>query len=88
MNSNPQLNIHFPGRLVFGRGLLEPLAEEIVQMRLSKILMVTISPLLPKLKGFVERLEGSGMTVHVDTGIAQEPSFDDFKLLMQPGGSF
>jgi len=82
MYSNQQLNIHFPGRLVFGKGLLAQLADEIVQMGQSKIMIITISPLLPKLKGLIEKLESHHTTVQVDTGIVQEPSFDDFKLLM------
>jgi len=83
MDNNQHISIHFPGRLVFGNDLLDRLADEVLQMGLSKILIVTIDPLLPKLKSFIGRLESAHMTVSVDTGIVQEPSFDDFKQLMQ-----
>ncbi|HEY4150920.1 MAG TPA: iron-containing alcohol dehydrogenase [Chitinophagaceae bacterium] len=88
MNNNPQLNIHFPGRLVFGKGLLEQMAEEVLQLKQSKILIITISPLLPRLKGLIEKLESQHVTVHIDTSIVQEPSFDDFKKLMEQVAPF
>ncbi len=88
MNNNPQLNIHFPGKLVFGKGLLEQMAEEVLQLKQSTILIITIAPLLPKLKGLMEKLESNNVTVHIDTSIVQEPSFDDFKKLMQQVAPF
>lgn len=88
MDSVQHLSIHFPGRLVFGKNLLEKLADELLQTGLSKILIVTIDPLLPKLNSFISQLESNHMTVSVDTGIVQEPSFDDFKKLMQKVAPF
>jgi len=88
MDSNQQLSIHFPGRLVFGKGLLDRLADELLQTGLSKICIVTIEPLLPKLANLIGKLESNSMTVSVDTSIVQEPSFDDFNQLMQRVGPF
>lgn len=83
MNHHQHLSIHFPGRLVFGKGLLDKLAEELLQTRLSRILIVTIEPLLPRLKSLIVSLENGGMLVATDTSIVQEPSFDDFNELMK-----
>ena len=83
MINNQSISIHFPGRLVFGKDLLPQLADEVLQFRLPKILIVTIAPLLPRLKAFIKKLEENHMTVSVDTSIVQEPSFDDFNTLMQ-----
>jgi len=83
MNSNQTLSIHFPGRLVFGKDLLPQLADDVLQWGLSKILIVTIDPLLPRLNAFIKKLENNRMVVATDASIVQEPSFDDFNTLMQ-----
>lgn len=78
-----ELNIYFPGKLVFGRGTLANLAGEIRQWAPRKVLLVTIDPLLESLSGLVEALETSQIQVEVNTGIVQEPSFSNFEKLMQ-----
>ena len=82
MNELP-LIIHFPNKLVFGKGVLEKLPDEIIGSSGKKVLIVTIAPLLPKLKSLVERLENSGIEVSVDISIVQEPTFEDFENLMK-----
>lgn len=83
MESIKQLSIYFPGKLVIGNGSLQGLADEILQFSPGTILIVTIEPLLPKLKSLVEKLEGNKISVIVDTGIVKEPSFEDFEDLMK-----
>ncbi|GAB4030566.1 iron-containing alcohol dehydrogenase [Spirosoma jeollabukense] len=78
-----ELKIHFPGKLVFGKGSLGNLTDELVQLSPQKVLIVTISPLLAQLKSLVDTLETNGIGVWVDTSIEQEPSFADFEKLMQ-----
>ena len=82
MNELP-LTIHFPNKLVFGKGALEKLPDEIIGSSCKKVLIVTIAPLLPKLKSLVERLENSGIEVSTDISIVQEPTFEDFENLMK-----
>ena len=82
MNELP-LTIHFPNKLVFGKGVLEKLPNEIIGSSGKKVLIVTIAPLLPKLKSLVERLENSGIEVSTDISIVQEPTFEDFENLMK-----
>ena len=77
------LTIYFPGKLVFGKGILANLADEILQLSSSKVLIVTIDPLLPKIKELVEKLKSNNITVTIDTSIVQEPSFEDFEKLMK-----
>lgn len=77
------LSIQFPGKLVFGAGCLEKLASEIQQMAVSRVLIVTIAPLLASLKELREELERHDILVSVDTSIEKEPGFDDFEMLMQ-----
>lgn len=83
MTIAPQLTIYFPGKLVFGKGILEKLPDEIIESSCKKVLIVTIEPLLSKLKGLIEKLENTGIDVSTDTSIVQEPSFEDFENLMQ-----
>lgn len=76
------LTIYFPGKLVFGNGSLAGLADEIVALKGSKVMILTISPLLPKLRSLIERLEEQQIAVSTDSSILQEPSFADFEQLM------
>lgn len=88
MEYSQPLSIHFPGKLVFGKGCLNNLADEIIQFSSSKVLIVTIDPLLAKIEGLVEKLKSNNISVAIDTGIIQEPSFEDFEKLMQKASSF
>ncbi|RRB02432.1 iron-containing alcohol dehydrogenase [Larkinella rosea] len=78
-----ELTIHFPGKLVFGRGSLRNLAAEVMQGSPENVLLVTIEPLLKSLKNLIDELETRQITVQVDTSIVQEPSFADFENLMK-----
>jgi alcohol dehydrogenase class IV len=82
------LKIHFPGKLVFGKGSLGSLADEISQLLPQRVLLITISPLLGQLKSLIDSLESNGIAVQVDTSIVQEPTFDDFDALMQAVAPF
>jgi len=77
------LQIHFPGKLIFGNGSLSRLAEEILQLAPDNVLILTIAPLLSSLEGLVRQLEEEGLGVQVNTDIVQEPSFEDFRNVMQ-----
>ncbi|GAB3917524.1 iron-containing alcohol dehydrogenase [Larkinella terrae] len=78
-----ELTIHFPGKLVFGKGSLSNLAAEVQQGSPENVLLVTIEPLLDSLQNLIEVLETSRIRVQVDTSIVQEPSFADFGKLMK-----
>ncbi|GAB3955084.1 iron-containing alcohol dehydrogenase family protein [Spirosoma harenae] len=78
-----ELKIHFPGKLVFGRGSLANLVDEVIQLSPKKVLLITISPLLDQLTYLIDHLETRCMQVRIDTSIVQEPSFADFTTLMQ-----
>lgn len=78
-----QLKIHFPGKLVFGKGSLEQLPEEIGALSCSRVLMVTISPLLTQLNTLIAKLEANDVKVFVNMSIMKEPSFADVQQMMQ-----
>lgn len=77
------LKINFPGKLVFGNGVLNQLTEEIIQLDCKEVIVMTIDPLLVTLTPFVKELEKNQIKVHVDTSIVQEPSFEDFRNLLK-----
>jgi alcohol dehydrogenase len=77
------LSIHFPGKLVFGKGTLDKLPDEIIGTACKKVLIVTIEPLLAKLEDLIAKLEVAGLEVSTDTSIVQEPTFEDFENLMK-----
>ena len=82
------LNIHFPGKLVFGNGCLHQLPDEIVVLTTSRVFIVTITPLLPALQGLIHSLEKKGIHVVAHTGIVREPSFQDFHRIMAEATPF
>jgi alcohol dehydrogenase len=77
-----ELKIHFPGKLVFGKGSIDSLAEELLALSSAKVLIITIEPLLGTLSTLINKLESAGLSILVDTSITQEPCFDDFKKLL------
>ena len=76
------LKIHFPGKLVFGNGSMDKLADEILELSSREILIITIVPLLPALESLTAKLKANGVKITVDTSVVQEPSFEDFKNLL------
>ena len=82
------LTIHFPNRIIFGKGKLNQLVDEIVQLKAKKVLIITIEPLLKCLSGIVSDLKGRSVEVRIDTSISQEPYFNDFNKLMDNVSSF
>jgi len=83
-----ELSIHFPGKLVFGRGKLDQLVDEILRVNAKKVLIITIEPLLTKLNATIQQLQNKSIEVYTDISITQEPYFSDFKNLVQKFTSF
>jgi alcohol dehydrogenase class IV len=83
-----EIKVLFPGKLIFGKGSLDKLADEVMLLRVSKALIVTITPLLPQLKPVMDKLKAANIVARVDTTIVQEPSFSDFKKLMKQVSRF
>lgn len=77
-----QINIQFPGKLVFGKHCLSRLNTEILEMNPSAVLIITIEPLLISLQDLLNDLRANDITVEVDTSIIREPSFEDFEILL------
>jgi alcohol dehydrogenase len=82
MLDNP-LKIFFPGKLVFGNGTLQQLADDVVVLKPSKVFIATIEPLKNALADFIAALQKNNIGVLTDTSIVTEPSFSDFEKLMQ-----
>jgi alcohol dehydrogenase class IV len=83
MDSIQNLTIHFPGKLIFGKGCIAGLPDEIIRLSCNKVLIITITPLLSKIESLVQKLESEHITVSVNTSIVQEPTYTDFENLMQ-----
>ena len=77
------LKIFFPGKLVFGNGILAQLADEVIQLKPGKVFIATISPLINSIADFTNTLKQSKIEILTDTSIVQEPTFADFEKLMQ-----
>jgi alcohol dehydrogenase class IV len=83
-----ELSIHFPNKLVFGKGKLNLLIDEVSRLNAKKVLIITIEPLLAQIYEVVEKLKINSVDVEIDASILQEPYFSDFKKLMQQVSSF
>src|SRR6188768_230416 len=77
------LKIFFPGKLVFGNGTLVQLPEDVLQLKPSRVIIVTIEPLKSAISEFVNTLEKNKIEVLQDSSIIAEPSFSDFEKLMK-----
>ena len=77
------LKITFPGKLVFGKGTLEQLPDEIMTLSASSVLIVTISSLLSQINPLITKLEANGVKVAVNMSITNEPSFADVQQMLE-----
>jgi len=77
------MTIYFPGKLVFGNGVLAGLKEEVLRLAPRRVFIVTIEPLVEKLKGIWGELE-----TRVYTGIVAEPGYDDLNRVMEVAEPF
>lgn len=77
------MTIYFPGKLVFGNGVLSGLKEELLRMAPQRVFVVTIEPLVEKLRGVWGELE-----TRVYTGIVAEPSYEDLYRVMREAEPF
>ena len=82
------LKIFFPGKLVFGNGVLSQLPDDVLQLKPSKIFVVTIDPLKSSIVEFVNTLTKNNIEILQDTSIVAEPSFSDFEKLMRSVAPF
>ncbi|THU39731.1 iron-containing alcohol dehydrogenase [Niastella caeni] len=82
------LKINFPGKLVFGKGTLEQLPDEITALSCNRLLIVTISPLLTQLNTLIAILEARGVKVFVNMSIMREPTFAEVQQMMQEVSGF
>lgn len=87
-NNFQRLSINFPGKLVFGNGVLADLPAEIINGGSKKAFVVTIDPLLKSLGTFLAALKNSGIGIAVNTSIVQEPAFSDFEKLLAEAEAF
>ena len=88
MLASQELTINFPGKLVFGNGTLSKLSDEISNLGCAKVLIPTVSALLPVIESFIDQLKKKNIEVFIDTSIVQEPSFQDFEDLMKKVSAF
>jgi len=88
MTQQPPLTIYFPGKLVFGNGVLQQLNEDLLRWQPQRVLVLTISPLLPAIAALLSFLESERVQVMTDTSINNEPGFADFERLLVRAAPF
>src|SRR5688500_20012581 len=88
MNNMLGITIHFPGKLIFGKGTIAQLKEEVERFSSKKILIITIEPLLSILEPVINQLTKAGIEVHSDTSIVKKPYFSHFTDIMKKAAPF
>ena len=82
MSNLQNITIHFPRKLTFGSGCIAGITDDLGRLGCSRVLIITIKPLLKQLAPLVAELESKKIKVHIDTSVEQEPGFNDFEQLM------
>lgn len=77
------LSISFPGKLVFGKDSINSLRDDLLATPSARVLIITIEPLVAVLADMILDLEKAGLQVMSDTSILNEPSFNDFKMILE-----
>ena len=70
--------IQQPKRLVFGANCSDQFIEDIAQLGLEKIFIITAPPVLNVIKPLLDRLKSEVKTVDVWDGVTSEPTSDTF----------
>ena len=78
----PQLNVFFPGKLVFANGCIENISAEIKALDAKVVFIVTIEPLVSVIDKHIVSLQQTDVAVHINTSITQEPYFSDFENIL------
>ena len=82
------LTIHFPNKIVFGKGKLNQLVDELLQLDAKKVLIITIEPLINSLSEIFTDLKRRSVELRIDISILQEPYFADLNKLIDNVSSF
>lgn len=88
MDAAQSLNIIFPRKLKFGKGVLNALPEDIIALPAKRVFILTIDPLLNLLQPLIAQLRTSDIQVEINTAILNEPSFSDFEKVLQHAKAF
>jgi alcohol dehydrogenase class IV len=75
---NNSITFHFPGILQFGAGCLYQWAQNFHLTGLKRLFIITIPPVLERLKGMMDLLKNRQIEICLYTNVKNEPTFYDF----------
>ena len=81
------LNIHFPGRLVFGNGTINALPADVEKLGSKSVFIVTIDPLLKSLSDIIAQLKEKGIVNVFYHGALEQPERDAALAKFRNGSS-
>jgi alcohol dehydrogenase class IV len=73
------VNIHNPGKLIFGVGSLEQFTKDFMNSGNHRLFLFTIPQVLEQISLQLDMLSAKGIAVGVNTTITAEPTFTDFE---------
>ena len=74
--------MNFPARLVFGNHTIAQMVDELVRLKSSRVVIVTIPALQSAIKPMLQQLAAADIEVLIDERIAAEPYFADLHRLV------
>lgn len=83
MNDTERVILLNPGRLIFGNDSIDQFVEDFLRYGYTKMMLITIEPMLDVLKSSLARIKSSGIDIHTDTSIVAEPTYADFERILE-----
>ncbi len=82
MDSNFNIVIHNPAKLVFGVDCFQTFINDLEESTFKSVFILGIPEMADALQEVVDRLEKRGLNVTLNTSITQEPSFEDYQSIL------
>lgn len=77
-----------PEKLVFGDEALDIFIKDFTASDKKRLFILTIEPLLKELSDLFKELESASIDYELETSIVNEPSFEEFRLILEKARSF
>ncbi len=85
---NINISLHNPSKLVFGTNCISEFVDDVLNSGKKRVFLLTVSEVLGQIQNETARLLQGKCLVQINTDIKQEPSFADFKNILEKVNEF
>ncbi|MBN2273147.1 MAG: iron-containing alcohol dehydrogenase [Bacteroidales bacterium] len=82
------ISLYNPGNITFGRGSIDQLVKDDISSGRKRVFLISAEAVLVKIKKQLNALQNSGIIVHTDTSLQNEPSFNDVERILAEARDF